>query len=157
LKFCLLPAGGTTANPTELLQTEAFSRIMQRLSPHFDWILIDSPPVIPLTDAVSLTHHTDSTLLVARAGRTPQKAIDTAITLLGPKHVIGVVLNGVEGLDRAYSKYAGYYSSDAASSEGDKKRTESQNGSISECAHEVAPVRKNRVFSPSQNDGRHLL
>lgn len=109
LNWYLLPAGAPAANPTELLQTEALSNVIQRLSPHFDWVLIDSPPVIPLTDAVSLTHHTDGTLLVARAGHTPPKAIETAITLLGRAHVIGVALNGVEGLNRVYSKYAGYY------------------------------------------------
>jgi capsular exopolysaccharide synthesis family protein len=118
LKWYLLPAGGPTVNPTELLQTESFCGVIQKLSPHFDWIIIDSPPVIPLTDAVSLTRHTDATLLVARAGRTPETVIESAITLLDSKHVIGIVLNGVDGLDRAYSryKYSGYYGADGSSS-----------------------------------------
>jgi capsular exopolysaccharide synthesis family protein len=109
LKWYLLAAGGPVSNPTELLQTESVSGVIQRLAPHFDWIIIDSPPVIPLSDAVSLTRHTDATLLVARAGRTPETAIESAITLLGREHVIGIALNGVDGLDRAYSKYTGYY------------------------------------------------
>jgi capsular exopolysaccharide synthesis family protein len=118
LKWYLLPAGGSTANPTELLQTESVSSIIQKLSPHFDWIIIDSPPVIPLTDAVSLTRHTDATLLVARAGRTPETAIESAISLLGSKHIVGIALNGVDGLDRAYSKYKylGYDGANGSSS-----------------------------------------
>jgi capsular exopolysaccharide synthesis family protein len=118
LKWYLLPAGGATANPTELLQTESVSGVLQKLSPHFDWIIIDSPPVIPLTDAVSLTRHTDATLLVARAGSTPETTIESAISLLDSKHVIGIVLNGVDGLDRAYSryKYSGYYGANGSNS-----------------------------------------
>lgn len=111
LKCYLLPAGGVSANPTELLQTAPLSKILQRLSPHFDWIIVDSPPVIPLTDAVSLASHADATILVARAGRTPREAIDAAIELVGRKHVIGVILNGIEALERTYSRYAGYYHS----------------------------------------------
>jgi capsular exopolysaccharide synthesis family protein len=117
LNWYFLAAGAQAANPTELLQTEALSNVIQKLSLHFEWILIDSPPVIPLTDAVSLTRQTDATLLVARAGRTSQKAIETAITLLGRTHVIGVALNAVEGLDRAYSKYAGYYPANSSNPE----------------------------------------
>jgi capsular exopolysaccharide synthesis family protein len=115
LGWYLMPAGVSVPNPTELLQAGSVSSVIQKVSPHFDWVIIDSPPVIPLSDAVSLTRHTDATLLVARAGRTPEHAIESAITLLGSKHVIGIALNGVDGLDRAYSKYAGYYRANGSS------------------------------------------
>jgi Mrp family chromosome partitioning ATPase len=82
--------------------------VMQKLSLHFDWILIDSPPLIPLTDALSLGRQANGSLLVARAGRTPSDALEKAIALLGQQHVIGVVLNGVEEVDQLYS---GYYES----------------------------------------------
>jgi capsular exopolysaccharide synthesis family protein len=104
----LLPAGETRRNPTELLQTEAFAGVLQKLSPHFDWILIDSPPVIPLTDALSLARLANATLLVAREGRTPREAIEKAIAVVGRQRVLGIVLNAVEGLDRMYSGYYGY-------------------------------------------------
>ena len=108
LGWYLLPAGKPGANPTELLQTKALSSVMQKLSAHFDWVLIDSPPVLPLTDALSLKQHADASLVVVRAGSTPKDAIEEAITLLGPQHVLGIVLNGVEGLNSLYYKY-GYY------------------------------------------------
>ena len=82
---------------------------MQRLSPYFDWILIDSPPVAPLTDAVLLLKHVDASLVVVRADRTPQEAVKEALTLLGPKHVLGIIFNAAEGLTRLYSEYYGYY------------------------------------------------
>jgi polysaccharide biosynthesis transport protein len=108
LGWYLLPAGKVVANPTELLQTKALSSVMQRLSAHFDWILIDSPPVLPLTDAVVLKQHADASLMVVRAGSTPKEAIDEAITLVGRQHVFGIVLNGVEGANSLYLKYANY-------------------------------------------------
>jgi capsular exopolysaccharide synthesis family protein len=107
LNWYLLPAGEPRSNPTELLQTEAFASMLQKLSPHFDWILIDSPPVIPITDALSLARQANATLLVAREGRTPGDAIEKAIALLGRQRILGI-LNAVEGLDRLYSGYYGY-------------------------------------------------
>jgi len=87
------------------LETPAFGKIMQELTPCFDWILIDSPPVIPLTDSVSLQQHADASLLVVRAGHTPREAVEQTITLLGKKNVIGIVLNGVEARDQLYYQY----------------------------------------------------
>ena len=103
--FCFLPAGNPRSNPSELLHKGVLSTMMESLSPHFDWILIDSPPVAPLTDALSWKDRADATLLVARAGRTPTRATEEAVTLLGRKHVLAIILNGVEGLDHTYKKY----------------------------------------------------
>ena len=108
LSWYLVSAGEPRSNPTDLFQTEALARVIQKLSTHFDWILIDSPPLTPLTDALALARHTDATLLVAREGRTPREGLEKAIALLGRQRVLGIVLNGVEGLDRLYSGYYGY-------------------------------------------------
>jgi len=108
LGFHLLPAGEPRRNPTELLQTPALRLIMEKASPGFDWVLIDSPPVIPLTDAIALQQHTDASLLVVRAGRTPQEAVEQACDLLGPKNILGVVLNGIERRHEP-SYQQGYY------------------------------------------------
>jgi capsular exopolysaccharide synthesis family protein len=108
LGWYLLPGGRPRANATELLQTAAVGDILQSLAPYFDWILIDSPPVLPLTDALSLRQRADACLLVVRADKTPREAVDEAVRLVGKEHILGIVLNGVEGLHRLYSKY-GYY------------------------------------------------
>jgi capsular exopolysaccharide synthesis family protein len=104
----LLPAGEPPRNPTELLQTPGFAAALQRLAPHFDWILIDSPPVVLLTDAISLQQHVDGTVMVVRAGRTPREAVGQAITLLDVKKINAVVLNGVEARNHLYSRYQSY-------------------------------------------------
>jgi polysaccharide biosynthesis transport protein len=108
LGWYLLPAGEPIANPAELLQTDALAGVLQQLSPHFDWILVDSPPVLPITDALMIARQVNATLLVAREGRTPREAIEKAIAVLGRQRVLGIVLNAVEGLDRLYSGYYGY-------------------------------------------------
>ena len=105
LGWYFLPAGEPRRNPTELLQAPAFGNIMQRLAPCFDWILIDSPPVIPLTDALSLLQHADASLLVVRAGKTPREAVEQTVALLGKKNILGIVLNGVETRDHLYYQY----------------------------------------------------
>jgi capsular exopolysaccharide synthesis family protein len=106
LGWHLLPAGEPRRNPTELLQTPAIGVILQKVSASFDWILIDSPPVIPLTDPIALQQHSDASLLIVRAGRTPREAIEQAIGLLGQKSIVGVVLNGIE------RRYQPYYQKD---------------------------------------------
>jgi capsular exopolysaccharide synthesis family protein len=109
LHWYLLQAGMTKDNPAELLQTEGLSRLIQRLSPLFAWILIDTPPVNPLTDALTISRQVDGTLLVVRANRTPRGEIDEALTRLGKKHVAGIILNAAEDVNRLYKKYYGYY------------------------------------------------
>jgi capsular exopolysaccharide synthesis family protein len=110
LGWYLLPAGAPRANATELLQTTAIAELFQNLTRYFDWILIDSPPVLPLTDALSLRQRADACLLVVRADTTPRDAVEETVRLVGKEHILGILLNGVDGLHRLYSKY-GYYRS----------------------------------------------
>jgi capsular exopolysaccharide synthesis family protein len=109
LGWYLLPAGRTEKNPTDLLHPGAIAKVMSKLTPHFDWILFDAPPLGPLTDSVTLSRFADASLVVVRAGSTPREGVEEAFKQLGPKHVLGVVLNGMEGLDKLYSKYRSYY------------------------------------------------
>lgn len=108
LGIYFMPAGEPRRTPTELLQTPAFGHLMQQVSTHFDWILIDSPPVVPLTDAISLQQHTDASLLVVRAGHTPREAIEQTLALLGKENVVGIVLNGMERRDQPHYQNAYY-------------------------------------------------
>jgi capsular exopolysaccharide synthesis family protein len=108
LGWYLLPAGGECGNPTDLLQAAGLSGLLLRLAAHFDWILIDSPPVIPVTDAIALVRDVDALLMVVRAASTPRDAVQRSLDLLGRKKLLAVVLNGLESLDRIYSRY-GYY------------------------------------------------
>jgi hypothetical protein len=61
-----------------------------------------------VSDSLSLCQHTGATLLVVKAGSTPEEAIQQSIDSIGRTNLIGMVLNGAEGIDRLYSHY-GYY------------------------------------------------
>lgn len=118
LGWYFLPAGETEGGACPgLLHTDAFSRVMKEVSPYFEWIVIDCAPIIPLTDAASIMKHADGALLVARAGVTSGKALEDAVNLLGRERVVGVVVNGIEALERKYSRYHQYYYSKAKASE----------------------------------------
>jgi capsular exopolysaccharide synthesis family protein len=116
IEISLLPAGRPGNHPTELLQSDALADLMRTARKQFDWIIVDSPPVQPLSDALLLRQRTDATLLVIRSGHTPSSAVDEAVTLLGKKNILGMVLNGVEGLERQYSKYYKVYGSHGSGS-----------------------------------------
>lgn len=110
LGWYFMPAGRPRSNPAELLQNKAYESLLNPLRDAFDWVLIDSPPVTVVTDALFLRQHADTTLLVVRAGQTPQSAVDEAIQQIGQHNLAAVVLNAVQGLERVYYKQgAAYY------------------------------------------------
>jgi len=109
LDWYFLPAGKSKTTPTELLQGDALANVIRELTPHFEWILIDSPPVTALTDALSIGRHAQGTLVVVRAGRTQQDDVERAIELVGKQNIVAILLNGVEGLNDLYSRYSTYY------------------------------------------------
>jgi capsular exopolysaccharide synthesis family protein len=114
LGFYLLPAGQPVEDGSSLLQSDFASQLIKSLSSSFfSWVLIDSPPTTPVADIIALKAQADATLLVVRAGETPREAIEESTRNLGRDHIIGIILNGVEGLDRIYSKYYGYGRSEA--------------------------------------------
>jgi Mrp family chromosome partitioning ATPase len=76
----------------------------------FDYVLIDTPPVVALADCRLLERWVDSFLVVVAAGKTPRKLLEEALALLDRDKVLGVVLNGDERPLSAYYGY-GYYSS----------------------------------------------
>lgn len=108
LSWYLMTAGQAAQNPSELLQSENLPKTIERLNSLFDWIIIDSPPIAPLADTLSLARNADASLLVAKAGSTRRSAVEEAVAVLGRSRIVGIVLNGIESLDRYYSGY-GYY------------------------------------------------
>ena len=104
--LCLLCAGGEVDKPSELLLSERMKGLLERLTPLFDWIIIDSPPSLPVHDASDLAGLSDGVLLVLRAGATNAEAAEKAAAEFKGKNLLGVVLNQVKP-DNAYGEY--YY------------------------------------------------
>jgi capsular exopolysaccharide synthesis family protein len=109
LGWYILPAGSSSGLGTELIQSKSFTRVIEPLARHFDWVLIDSPPILPLTDAIAISKSADATLLVVRAHQTPQSAVKEALNLIGKKHVLGVLFNAADSNLSHYGNYGKYY------------------------------------------------
>ncbi len=104
-----IPAGRSVSNPAELLSSIQLKRLLDRLAPVFDWIILDAPPVLPVSDANVLAGLCDGVLFVVLAGSTPFDLAQTACQEFRGKNLVGVVLNRVEETLTygAYSYYAG--------------------------------------------------
>ena len=105
----VLPPGPLPPNPSEVLGSEAMAAALEEASRLADVVVIDAPPVLPVTDATVLSALVDGTLLVARWGETETSAAEeTRLTLDGVDAVVvGVALNGVRGR-RTSSYYRDY-------------------------------------------------
>jgi len=106
-----IAGGAPTTNPLELLGNGRFRRLLDRVTPLFDWVILDSPPMLPVSDTSVMSEHCDGVLLVVRAKMTPFDVIQKVKKQLGDKKILGVVLNAVEDRD-AYGPnyyYSGYY------------------------------------------------
>jgi protein-tyrosine kinase len=110
-------SGGKTAeNPAELLASEKLKQLIDRMTPLFDWVILDSPPVIPVSDPSLLADLCHGVLLVVRSGSTHLDAILKVGQEMREKRLVGVVLNCMEEHNSASPGYYGYYgySSDSA-------------------------------------------
>ncbi len=103
-----IPSGREVSNPAELLAGEGLKSLLARLEPLFDWIIIDSPPAVPVTDASLLAKCCDGILLVVRSNVTPFDLAQKARLEFSDEQLLGVVLNGVGSGSMPYHRY--YYS-----------------------------------------------
>jgi succinoglycan biosynthesis transport protein ExoP len=106
----LLPAGKVPSNPAELLHSDNFNSVLTALTEKYDQVIIDSPPVAPVTDARILTAICDATIFVLRADKTSRRVSEYAydvLTSVGGS-VLGLVINDVPVGRGEYGYYNGY-------------------------------------------------
>jgi capsular exopolysaccharide synthesis family protein len=94
LGFCILPGGRAKSNPLEILQQEKLPAFMERLEGGFDWIVIDSPPVLPFADTSIWMRLADAVLLVTRPGTTAKRQLQRSLEAIEQSKLLGAVLNG---------------------------------------------------------------
>ena len=94
----VMTSGSIPPNPSELLGSGRMRRLLEKLREQFDYIVLDTPPVNVVTDAVVLSPYTDGTVLVVRRGHTETKALDHAVDQLQrvDAKILGFAMNGVE-------------------------------------------------------------
>ncbi len=106
----LLPCGQLPETPAELFQTEAFPRLLDQLRGRYDMIVIDTPPVTVVSDALNISHYVNGVIVVARANKTPMPRLIRTRELLDGVNapIMGVVLNDVKATSQGYN-YGYYY------------------------------------------------
>lgn len=104
-------AGSIPENPTELLNTQRMRDFLASAAEQYDWVILDSPPFVPLADAELISSLVDGILLVVRASEAPGELIARTVQALRGKNILGVVFNCIKNSKRSmYHRY--YYGSD---------------------------------------------
>jgi capsular exopolysaccharide synthesis family protein len=106
-----VPAGPVPPNPADLLHSERFKKFLADLSERFDRVVIDSPPIVPVTDSAIISTLVDGTVFVVRAFKTTRRLTQQGLRALRDvdSPVIGAVLNAVNLNRREYNEYYYYY------------------------------------------------
>ena len=109
-KFDLIPRGQVPPNPSELLMSERFAELVNWASKNYDLVLIDTPPILAVTDAAIVGRHAGTTLMVARYAVNTLKEVETSLSRFEQNGipVKGVILNSIFRRASAYQDY-GYY------------------------------------------------
>jgi capsular exopolysaccharide synthesis family protein len=109
--LAILPAGQPAKDPVKLLSSGYARTLIETLRGRFKKIIIDTPPVVPFTDADIAAAFSDGVVLVARSKVTPKPLLDQAIHSITSARILGLVLNDTaHGLADHYRNYDGYYS-----------------------------------------------
>jgi len=124
----VLPCGPTPPNPAELLLTKRFETVLGELARRFDRIILDSPPIQPVTDAVVLSKRVDGVVLVVRASKTMRDELRRSARMIRDVggSIVGVIVNELDARDSyygggyggyGYGRYGAYYGHDAAAND----------------------------------------
>jgi succinoglycan biosynthesis transport protein ExoP len=121
----VLPCGPTPPNPAELLLTKRFEIVLRELGRRFDRLILDSPPIQPVTDAVVLSKRVDGVVLVVRASKTMRDELRRSARMIRDVggSIVGVIVNELDARDSyyggygyggyGYGRYGSYYGHDA--------------------------------------------
>ena len=104
-----IPSGKSRDNSSELVANHRIEELIAAVSSHFNWILIDSPPALAVTDAVDLARAADAVLLIARGASTPYDVARRTQAAFGKSRILGFVLNDVKETPRRGSYNYNYY------------------------------------------------
>lgn len=104
-RLYLLPARTCVKNSSMLIDSQGMKNVLERAKSDFDYVIVDSPPILPLVDMNLISRMVDGVVLVVKAGATPKDLVRKAVNSLPNKNVTGVVLNGAD--DNHMKKY--YY------------------------------------------------
>ena len=106
----VIPAGTISPNPSEMVGSEGMAELLTKLREKYDFIILDTPPLNVVSDALSMLHSTDGVVLVVRPKYTARKEIQRAIASVEfvKGKILGVIVNGVDMEKKNYGRYGRY-------------------------------------------------
>jgi len=109
-KLFVMPTGLIPPNPSELLMNPRFEAMLEAVSSEYDIILIDTPPVLAVTDAAVISRHAGALFMLLRSGKNPMREIKQALRHIknGGVDVSGILLNDIMP-KKGYGNYGYYY------------------------------------------------
>jgi succinoglycan biosynthesis transport protein ExoP len=107
LQLWVLPSGSISEDPVAILHSTRFFKLYSQLVTCFDWIIIDTPPLLPMADVNFWSRHVDGLLLVVRQGKTPKAVLKKGLETLDNPKVVGVIFNDAQQVETSY--YQQYY------------------------------------------------
>jgi capsular exopolysaccharide synthesis family protein len=108
-EFWFLPSGTLPENPSELLSSPELEKMLRFAARNFDWVLVDAPPALTLSDPSLLAPLCDAVVLVVRVNSTPSKLVQETINKVGRERICGVVLNRQKQMHASRYYYQYYY------------------------------------------------
>ncbi len=95
-QLAVLEAGLTPLNPTRLWKSSAMRHLLAHFEKHYDYVIVDTPPVLTVVDTTLIADVVDGVVVVVRSGATPKSALQKALGLLPRPKLVGTVLNGAK-------------------------------------------------------------
>jgi capsular exopolysaccharide synthesis family protein len=108
-EFWFLPSGELPNNPSELLSSPEAEKMLNLAARNFDWVIVDAPPALALSDPALIAPLCDAVVFVLRANSTPAKLAQEAINKVGRERICGIVLNRKKQMHSSRHYYQYYY------------------------------------------------
>ena len=108
-EFWFLPSGILPPNPSELLSSPEAEKMIRRAAGNFDWVIVDAPPALALSDPNLIAPLCDAVVFVVRANSTPAKLVQETINKIGRERICGIVLNRKKQIHSSRHYYQYYY------------------------------------------------
>jgi capsular exopolysaccharide synthesis family protein len=116
VSFATIPAGEAKESVHHMFRSPRLASLLTEARQQYDYVLLDTPPLIPVFDAAVLSRLVDGVIVVVSANRTPRRLLEAALDVLDPSKVIGIVFNGDIGALSGYSRsyYHPYFPASSA-------------------------------------------
>ena len=153
--FDVLASGPLPPNPSELLASQQMRSVLDSVRASHDIVLIDTPPLLPVTDAAAIAPACDGTLLVCRSRKTSRSQVDTAVRALASvsAHVLGTIFTFAPTRGpRAYQQYTQYYGPDQPAGRGPVGESPAEDSPAEDSPARDAPVQDAPVQDVSAQD-----